>query len=158
MCTGHAFTGVGRLLGRSISDASTLGLSSLMRRKCKGCEHPMSEHQGQSAQVVGVTSAHVAVQSSAHGDPNSNPARWVLQNDGRYRWWGDDHWTNNYSEDPQDPAPVDQVAPTVEIDRGSRSGTNDHLVRLRHLAELRDAGLVTEEEFAAKKAEILARM
>jgi hypothetical protein len=30
--------------------------------------------------------------------------------------------------------------------------------QLRQLAELRDAGILSEEEFAAKKAEILARM
>jgi len=30
--------------------------------------------------------------------------------------------------------------------------------QLRSLAELRDAGILTDEEFAAKKAEILARL
>lgn len=30
--------------------------------------------------------------------------------------------------------------------------------QLRKLAELRDEGLITEEEFAAKKAELLARL
>ena len=33
----------------------------------------------------------------------------------------------------------------------------DPLTRIRALADLRDAGIVTEEEFTAKKAELLAR-
>ncbi|GAX51608.1 SHOCT domain-containing protein [Streptomyces olivochromogenes] len=44
----------------------------------------------------------------------------------------------------QAPAPAPQVSAPVE--------------QLRQLAELRDAGILSEEEFAAKKAEILARM
>ncbi|MBW4033508.1 MAG: SHOCT domain-containing protein [Acidobacteria bacterium] len=34
----------------------------------------------------------------------------------------------------------------------------DHAAQLKQIAELRDAGVLTEEEFAAKKSEILARM
>lgn len=38
------------------------------------------------------------------------------------------------------------------------SGTNDITDQLRKLAELRDLGILTEEEFSAKKAELLARL
>jgi hypothetical protein len=34
----------------------------------------------------------------------------------------------------------------------------DPIEQLRRLGELRDAGIVTEEEFAAKKAEVLGRL
>ncbi|MFC7595769.1 DUF4429 domain-containing protein [Terrabacter sp. GCM10028922] len=36
--------------------------------------------------------------------------------------------------------------------------TPDHLAQLKQLAELRDAGILSEEEFAIKKAEILGRL
>ncbi len=38
------------------------------------------------------------------------------------------------------------------------AGGPDPIDQLRRLGELRDAGIVTDEEFAAKKAEILARL
>jgi hypothetical protein len=34
----------------------------------------------------------------------------------------------------------------------------DHLAQLKQLSELRDAGILSEEEFSAKKAEILRRL
>jgi len=34
----------------------------------------------------------------------------------------------------------------------------DPLVQLKQLGELRDSGVLTEEEFAGKKAEILGRL
>jgi Short C-terminal domain len=44
------------------------------------------------------------------------------------------------------PAPVAETA------------TTDHLELIKKLGELREAGLLTDDEFEAKKAEILARM
>jgi hypothetical protein len=38
------------------------------------------------------------------------------------------------------------------------TGAVDHVVQLQQLAQLRDAGLLSDDEFAAKKAEILTRM
>jgi hypothetical protein len=38
------------------------------------------------------------------------------------------------------------------------NGTNDIADQLRELAELRDAGILTEGEFSAKKTELLARL
>jgi hypothetical protein len=38
------------------------------------------------------------------------------------------------------------------------SAAPDHLGQLRQLGELRDAGVLSDEEFAAKKAEILGRL
>lgn len=40
----------------------------------------------------------------------------------------------------------------------SMSAPPDHLSQLRQLAELRDSGVLSEDEFSAKKAEILGRL
>ena len=40
----------------------------------------------------------------------------------------------------------------------SRADGSDLIARLKELGELRDAGILTEEEFASKKAEILSRL
>lgn len=41
---------------------------------------------------------------------------------------------------------------------GAPASTTDPMVQLKQLGELRDAGILSDEEFAAKKAEILARL
>ena len=41
---------------------------------------------------------------------------------------------------------------------GHRSDPADIAERIRHLGELHEAGLVTDEEFSAKKAELLAEL
>ncbi|MFG3017381.1 SHOCT domain-containing protein [Streptomyces sp. NPDC048254] len=51
---------------------------------------------------------------------------------------------------PATTPPVQAVAPAPQA--------STPVEQLRQLAELRDAGILSEEEFAAKKAEILARM
>ncbi|AWW39803.1 hypothetical protein ADL00_14630 [Streptomyces sp. AS58] len=58
------------------------------------------------------------------------------------------------------PAP-DQAAPPAASPAPAAAPapqTSTPVEQLRQLAELRDAGILSEEEFAAKKAEILARM
>ncbi|MFD4527366.1 DUF4429 domain-containing protein [Streptomyces sp. NPDC058470] len=50
-------------------------------------------------------------------------------------------------------APVPALAPPA-----SRRDPADIAERIRHLGELRDAGLVTDEEFSTKKAELLAEL
>ncbi|MBA2418861.1 MAG: SHOCT domain-containing protein [Nocardioidaceae bacterium] len=47
-------------------------------------------------------------------------------------------------------APVTATAPAPQA--------ADPIEQLRKLGELRDAGVLSEEEFAAKKADILSRM
>lgn len=54
------------------------------------------------------------------------------------------------------PAPQPQVVqPAPQPPVATPSGTPDMYEELRKLAELKDAGILTEEEFAAKKAQIL---
>ena len=47
-----------------------------------------------------------------------------------------------------EPAPAPAPAP---------SGTDDMITQLQKLGELRDQGILTDEEFAAEKAKVLAR-
>lgn len=54
--------------------------------------------------------------------------------------------------DPQE-TPTDRDASA-----GAQAPPQDYIAQLRQLGELRDAGILTEEEFAAKKSEILDRI
>ena len=51
-----------------------------------------------------------------------------------------------------------QAAPPVAAAPGAGSASPDPIEQLRRLGELRDAGVLTPEEFEAKKADILGRM
>ncbi|WP_260428310.1 SHOCT domain-containing protein [Micromonospora globispora] len=61
--------------------------------------------------------------------------------------------TRHYSGLPA-MAPSPQVTPAAP----SAPAPVDPIAQLRQLGELRDAGILTEEEFTAKKAEILSRL
>ncbi|MEU6536721.1 DUF4429 domain-containing protein [Streptomyces sp. NPDC047000] len=50
------------------------------------------------------------------------------------------------------------TAPAVHATRTARRDPADIAERIRHLGELHEAGLVTDEEFALKKAELLAEL
>ncbi|WP_182346472.1 PH domain-containing protein [Tomitella gaofuii] len=52
-----------------------------------------------------------------------------------------------------------QAAPRAEAPGApATEGAPDHMAALKQLGELHDAGVLTDEEFAAKKAEILQRL
>jgi Short C-terminal domain len=87
MCTGGAFTGGGRSIRRGATNFATLGIAAAARRNCKGCGHAMEEH-GRDALGGNATTA------------TSNPARWIKGDDGRYRWWNGEHWTDYYVSTP----------------------------------------------------------
>ncbi len=55
------------------------------------------------------------------------------------------------------PAPTAYSPPPVPS-APTASGDGDVIEQLRKLGELRDAGIVTDAEFEAKKAELLARL
>jgi hypothetical protein len=62
------------------------------------------------------------------------------------RWSAQEAPPQQYAEpEPQYYAPPPQAAPPAE----------DPIAQLKKFAELRDAGILTEEEFAAEKAKIL---
>ena len=52
-------------------------------------------------------------------------------------------------------APATSAAPAAAAAPASAGGADDYLEELQKLASLRDAGILTDEEFNAKKAQIL---
>lgn len=57
----------------------------------------------------------------------------------------------------QQVAPQQAAAPPPPAAAPAASGTNDMIEQLTKLGSLRDSGILTDEEFAAEKAKILAR-
>ncbi len=188
MCTGHAFTGAGRSMGRGAANIATFGVAALARKNCKQCGHPMSEHQSQSAQTV------VVVQAPSSGGQQPAGAAadgwWSPQADGRHRWWNGERWTDYYTGYPNDPAAVqkafrslDQNPPRWIVQEDGRerwwaglTWTDDYKVEpepvvvaitstdtatptaadeIKKLGELHQAGVLTDEEFAAAKKKLL---
>lgn len=56
------------------------------------------------------------------------------------------------------PAAPESVAPPAPAPTNAPGAAPDLTAQLQQLAALRDAGILTEEEFTAKKADILSRM
>ena len=82
------------------------------------------------------TAAKVAVASSVHGKvQRRQQQRWAAQDAASQQMLAHVH-----------PAPVVPAPPVAE---------DPMVTQLKQLAELRDAGVLTEEEFAAKKAKLL---
>jgi len=90
------------------------------------------------------TAAKVAVASSVHGR---------VQRRQQNRWAAQDQAA------AQQRAPVYHAPPPAPAPPGPSpvSDTNEVLAQLRQLGELRDAGVLTDHEFEAQKARILAR-
>lgn len=88
------------------------------------------------------TAAKVAVASSVHGRvQRRQQSRWAAQDQAAAQ-------PATYAAQPVAPAPA-AAAPV--------SDTNELLGQLKQLGELRDAGVLTDHEFQAQKARILAR-
>lgn len=86
------------------------------------------------------TATHAAVASSVHGKvQRRQQAAWAQQQAAAHA---------AAASAPAPPAPAAPAAPTNDM-----SAT---LEQLKQLGELRDAGILTPEEFEAKKAQILA--
>jgi len=138
------------------ANVGTLGVATALRKKCGVCGHPLTAHTGQ---VVAVTNQQQAAPIIiATQQP---PAQVVIapqQAQPRPIW----------PPVPPPPLPDGPQRPT-EI---SAPGAAESLApepalpppapeprsvadELKKLAELRDAGILTEEEFAAQKARLL---
>ena len=90
------------------------------------------------------TAAKVAVASSVHGRvQRRQQSRWAAQDQAAAQA------ATSASSAPQPPPPA--AAAT------SGNDTNELLAQLKQLGELRDAGVLTDNEFQAQKARILAR-
>ena len=60
---------------------------------------------------------------------------------------------------PAPAARLAQAAPEITVDAiEAGSGAEDLFEQITKLAKLRDAGILTDDEFSSKKADILARM
>jgi hypothetical protein len=70
---------------------------------------------------------------------------------GRVRRRQDQKWAQ---QDAQQAAPQ-QAAPQQAAPQQAASSGSDPIEQLQKLAELRDSGVLTDEEFAAQKAKIL---
>lgn len=90
------------------------------------------------------TAGKVAVASSVHGR---------VQRRQQQRWAAQDAAAAAVAPAPVAPAPVAQ-APAAPA-QAAAPAEDPMVSQLRQLAELRDAGILTEEEFSAKKAKIL---
>lgn len=64
----------------------------------------------------------------------------------------------DYGEVPSGYGQVPAQAPQPTADPQPAGDATDVMAQIKKLGELRDAGVLTEEEFAAKKAELLARL
>jgi hypothetical protein len=92
------------------------------------------------------TAAKVAVASSVHGRvQRRQQSRWAAQDQAAAQA----ATSASASSAPQPPPPA--AAAT------SGNDTNELLAQLKQLGELRDAGVLTDNEFQAQKARILAR-
>ncbi|WP_168915953.1 SHOCT domain-containing protein [Microcella flavibacter] len=95
-----------------------------------------------------------------------NPARWVSQADGRFRWWNGEAWTDYFAESQGEPDPTIPQPPASELvleqvssaPLEPRPSAVDVVEQLKQLAQLRDLGIITEAEFSDKKTELLGRM
>lgn len=59
------------------------------------------------------------------------------------------------AQNAPDQAPAEAAAAPTEAPAAAPAGGDDLAAQLESLARLRDQGILTEEEFAAKKAQIL---
>ncbi|QLQ09238.1 MAG: SHOCT domain-containing protein [Nocardioidaceae bacterium] len=97
------------------------------------------------------TAATVAVASSVHGRVQRRQQR---------RWAAQDAVQAPVQEAPVQPAPAAPVAAApvapAPVAAAPAAPVEDPMVtQLKQLAELRDAGILTEDEFVAKKAQLL---
>ena len=61
-------------------------------------------------------------------------------------------WADQDAQQYEEPAPAPAAAPAAAA---PAAGQEDKIAQLKSLAELKDQGILTEEEFAAEKAKIL---
>jgi hypothetical protein len=66
-------------------------------------------------------------------------------------------WASQGQEQQQQPEQQSYSAPPQAAPAPEASGTTDMLDQLKKLGELKDSGVLTEEEFATQKARILAQ-
>ncbi len=132
-CTNSTIVHAARKTGRIIAAIGTYGTTELVmaaRKKSRVCGHQMSLHGIE--QVFGVPQPLVETES----DPGPRMRGWIASRMVR----------------PVEPAPTaDESAPAPPTPAPASSVADE----LSKLAQLRDAGVLTPEEFEAQKAKLL---
>jgi len=141
-CNGSALTTLVKGSVQVTANVFTLGVATALRKKCGVCGHPLTAHTGQ---VVAVTnqqpSAPIITQTPLPPPPPSSP-RWSIQYPSPDR----------SLVEPRLPETGTNSHEDKDSQNGGGFGVADEL---RKLAELRDQGVLTEEEFSAQKAKVL---
>ncbi|MFF0341818.1 SHOCT domain-containing protein [Kribbella sp. NPDC004875] len=75
---------------------------------------------------------------------------------GRVRRHQDQKFSRQDSEAYDDSAPQEQPAPAPQPQAPAADATSDRLDQLKQLGELKSSGVLTDAEFEAQKAKILA--
>jgi hypothetical protein len=80
--------------------------------------------------------------------------RWSQQDQSAY---AEQQYAQPVYAQPQYAPPPQYAQPAPAAPAAASSGTDDMLQQLRELGQLKDQGILTEAEFAAQKAKILAQ-
>ena len=145
-CTNSGVANLARDTGRATAAVMTAGISEVgfaFTKKCRGCGHQMSLH-GYTATPQ--PTMNVQAPPSAPLTPSA-AAGWYPDPYGHHeqRYWDGWTWTEHISG---------ATAPGLQTPKLA-SPASDKVTQLRELANLRDDGVLTDEEFAAEKAKIL---
>lgn len=93
-------------------------------------------------------------QSQSSGSGQSGSGQWQ----GQGGQWQDQSPPQSQAYEPRAEEPAFEPEVKPQAAQGGRQAGGDPLALLERLAELRDKGVLSDEEFAAKKAEILSRL
>ncbi|MEW2179326.1 SHOCT domain-containing protein [Streptomyces sp. NPDC005406] len=152
-CTNSAVGEGARKAGRWTAGIATMGLSEAgmaFTRNCRGCGHAMSLHDRKDNSAFtrdpGHRGAPVVPGHAAPHQPAPAPA------------WGaptTPAWGAPAAPAWGAPAPAPAPAP---VPAASAQSSQEIMDLLRQLGELRDAGVISPDEFEAKKADFLRRL
>lgn len=160
--------------GKASFDGSTVHFrwfwtgASSSKWKAGDQSFPVGELEGVEWRSPELASGHLRVtprggRAPEHGEPDKDPASVVFG-----IGYGLVHESLPFAASvleavrAAEPAGLPGAASTSRSSRGRRSGVRadpaDIAERIRHLGELHEAGLVTEDEFAKKKADLLSEL
>ena len=140
-CNRSAFEEAFAKPARAMGNIATLGTVTMMRSKCGACRHPMADHYGQQATPVVVQVVSPSTGGTPPGwypDPAGSPDQ---------RYFDGVGWTDHYH-------PPRAASTNPPVAAPPHEGIADELAKL---AALRDSGVLTEGEFAQRKARLLAQ-
>ncbi|MFD8686138.1 SHOCT domain-containing protein [Streptomyces sp. NPDC059651] len=151
-CTNSAIGEGARKAGRWTAGIATMGLSEAgmaFTRNCRGCGHAMSLHDrkdnGALTRDPGHRGTPVVPGQAAPYPPAPTPAWGAPAPASAAPAWGA-------------PAPAPAPAAAAPAPTVPAQSPQEIMDLLRQLGELRDAGVISTDEFEAKKADFLRRL